>query len=503
MSEPDEGKAVKIIIHEVFVKEPPGWFRKVGNGAWESVSLAAFHGMLPVVWLEDDFGISRRETWTDPRVLSEAKGDEGKIVACPKCGWTTALAKFMGDEGRAEKALRQLIDWLEDDTLPLMRVGDFDAADRQLLRDQIEKARVALSGEGEKGQPELSATRYWLDTFGESARGSVSWEFACSFAEQFAEAARSLPSVPAQPINESSFGREAREHAEEIKRRAAELCWHCNCPRAEHFIGSDGDDVRNCQNADRCGCTRPSHIPLPWLTSSSVPAQPTSFNQSAWDQLRLELVSWGGQAYGYLHVCDSKAAKDIAAHLDAALERLIHCDFTAVEQTGSSSSVPPHDGKLFQHVRDAEQWMRQNKGLLPGPLTDSDWEQIRGLLVAYEKHILAGVPSTQPSQKRLSKQCEDCAKQIDAACTLSGEFRTTEIADLIYKYMRDLFHEVTEVPSTQPAPPTDRTLQCVREEWQQREVDFVHGCVRLPFHVAESLDKLLDEPAPGAAKGEE
>lgn len=31
----------------------------------------------------------------------------------------------------------------------------------------------------------------------------------------------------------------------------------------------------------------------------------------------------------------------------------------------------------------ADLWMRQNKSTLPGPLTDSDWEQLRDLLAVY------------------------------------------------------------------------------------------------------------------------
>jgi len=33
-----------------------------------------------------------------------------------------------------------------------------------------------------------SASRLWLDKFGEAAKGNVSWEFACSFAEDYAAA---------------------------------------------------------------------------------------------------------------------------------------------------------------------------------------------------------------------------------------------------------------------------------------------------------------------------
>jgi hypothetical protein len=33
---------------------------------------------------------------------------------------------------------------------------------------------------------QISASRTWLDKFGDSARGLVSWSFACSFAEAYA-----------------------------------------------------------------------------------------------------------------------------------------------------------------------------------------------------------------------------------------------------------------------------------------------------------------------------
>ena len=56
----------KIVIQEVFVKNPPGWFRKVGDGPWESVSLAPYNGMLPVVWLKDQAHLYQREIWAEP-----------------------------------------------------------------------------------------------------------------------------------------------------------------------------------------------------------------------------------------------------------------------------------------------------------------------------------------------------------------------------------------------------------------------------------------------------
>jgi|HubBroStandDraft_4_1064222.scaffolds.fasta_scaffold00021_81 hypothetical protein len=46
-------------------------------------------------------------------------------------------------------------------------------------------------------------------------------------------------------------------------------------------------------------------------------------------------------------------------------------------------------------------------------------------------------------QQRLSRQCEDCAAQIGIGTKLAGEYREAEAADLIYLFMRELFHEVT------------------------------------------------------------
>ena len=54
MTTPERSAATtpdKVIIQEVFVRKPAGWFRKVGNMPWQSVSLEPFNGMLPVVWL--------------------------------------------------------------------------------------------------------------------------------------------------------------------------------------------------------------------------------------------------------------------------------------------------------------------------------------------------------------------------------------------------------------------------------------------------------------------
>lgn len=57
------------------------------------------------------------------------------------------------------------------------------------------------------------------------------------------------------------FLREERE-AEEKKN---EQCVSCGCARSAHWIGSDGDDVRNCSNGLTCGCKRPSDRPTPWF----------------------------------------------------------------------------------------------------------------------------------------------------------------------------------------------------------------------------------------------
>ncbi|PWT80203.1 MAG: hypothetical protein C5B44_05690 [Acidobacteria bacterium] len=39
------------------------------------------------------------------------------------------------------------------------------------------------------------------------------------------------------------------------------ICAQCGCLRSEHWIGIDGYDVRNCSNADTCGCNRPPDKP--------------------------------------------------------------------------------------------------------------------------------------------------------------------------------------------------------------------------------------------------
>lgn len=76
----------KVTIREVFVENPPGWFRKVGDGPWESVSLAPYNGMLPVVWMKPGNNIQQRETWVDPRAVASrstpaaAQTDEMNVI---------------------------------------------------------------------------------------------------------------------------------------------------------------------------------------------------------------------------------------------------------------------------------------------------------------------------------------------------------------------------------------------------------------------------------------
>ena len=66
----------KVTIHEVFVRDPPGWFRKIGNGEWESISLAPYNGMLPVVWLNHDVRVTQQETWSVPSVALALRSKE-------------------------------------------------------------------------------------------------------------------------------------------------------------------------------------------------------------------------------------------------------------------------------------------------------------------------------------------------------------------------------------------------------------------------------------------
>lgn len=39
----------------------------------------------------------------------------------------------------------------------------------------------------------------------------------------------------------------------------------CGCTRGDHWIGINGDDVRNCKNALTCGCERDSSVPVVWM----------------------------------------------------------------------------------------------------------------------------------------------------------------------------------------------------------------------------------------------
>jgi hypothetical protein len=41
----------RIVIHDLYIRNPPRWFRRIGNGPWEPVDLSLFGGKLPVVWL--------------------------------------------------------------------------------------------------------------------------------------------------------------------------------------------------------------------------------------------------------------------------------------------------------------------------------------------------------------------------------------------------------------------------------------------------------------------
>jgi hypothetical protein len=55
----------KVVIHDLYVRDPPGWFRRINNGPWEKISLEMWGGKLPVVWLKPvNFVIE--ETWEAP-----------------------------------------------------------------------------------------------------------------------------------------------------------------------------------------------------------------------------------------------------------------------------------------------------------------------------------------------------------------------------------------------------------------------------------------------------
>jgi|HubBroStandDraft_6_1064221.scaffolds.fasta_scaffold02778_17 hypothetical protein len=58
---------------------------------------------------------------------------------------------------------------------------DMQSADTQKETEALTPSVAA----GMTAEP--SASRVWLDKFGETARGHVSWEFACTFAEEFGE----------------------------------------------------------------------------------------------------------------------------------------------------------------------------------------------------------------------------------------------------------------------------------------------------------------------------
>jgi hypothetical protein len=66
----------------------------------------------------------------------------------------------------------------------------------------------------------------------------------------------------------------------------------------------------------------------------------------------------------------------------------------------------------------AEQWMRRHKGLLPGPLTDPDFDQLRDLLAEY-----AGAVPSQAAG--LTEQPRNAAsssvrEKIAPVCTRRG-----------------------------------------------------------------------------------
>ena len=72
----------------------------------------------------------------------------------------------------------------------------------------------------------------------------------------------------------------------------------------------------------------------------------------------------------------------------------------------------------------AELWMRKNKGKLPGPLTESDWEQIKQVLVAHgaecERRAIEQINMSEAAAKLLAegerRGMERAAKAMCAEC---------------------------------------------------------------------------------------
>jgi hypothetical protein len=44
--------AEKVVSQDLYIRNPPLWYRRVGNGPWTRVDLSIFGGRLPVVWLK-------------------------------------------------------------------------------------------------------------------------------------------------------------------------------------------------------------------------------------------------------------------------------------------------------------------------------------------------------------------------------------------------------------------------------------------------------------------
>jgi hypothetical protein len=40
-----------VTILDRYERDPPAWYRKIGDGPWEKIDLSLWGGRLPVVWL--------------------------------------------------------------------------------------------------------------------------------------------------------------------------------------------------------------------------------------------------------------------------------------------------------------------------------------------------------------------------------------------------------------------------------------------------------------------
>jgi hypothetical protein len=97
-----------VTIHEVYVEKPPGWFRKIGNGPWESVSLAPYNGILPLVWMKSsaEARLMQRETWAEASAVPESTvGESDGVIAA----LASALQSELGDCSSLAQELRTIV----------------------------------------------------------------------------------------------------------------------------------------------------------------------------------------------------------------------------------------------------------------------------------------------------------------------------------------------------------------------------------------------------------